>query len=54
MVKNMIEFLTTVNKNKMQSFSILTNSKRGLSIFDQCSYINYKGSNYSTGFFPEA
>lgn len=56
MAKNMTDFLTTVNENKMQQFSQLTNIKRtllwSLYIFDQYSHINWKGSNSSTGFFP--
>jgi len=50
----MTDFLTSVNENKMQQFSRLTNIKRtllwSLSIFDQYSYINWKGSSYSTAF----
>lgn len=44
-----------MNENKMQQFSRLTNIKKtilwSLSIFDQYSYINWKGSGYSTVLF---
>lgn len=57
MPKSTTDFLTTVNENKMQQFSRLTNIKktilRSLSIFDQYSYINWKGSGHSTVLFLE-